>query len=193
MHHLLNNKAEVNQRDEKGMTPLHRAAFLAQYDGYLELYEYLLVSFNVCSHGRAPAPACRRDTHAGRHMMAHTCHSLLLDRRRGLLLGPPNSIERPKLYYMSINSSNLTLNAVVIPTQSRGADPSTRTEDYDPYLNPGHHLPIDIACEDEAVRTKLLALDKKYAATPKVRALPLGAVHAPLRRRSCSTCPGFSS
>ena len=44
MHHLLNNGAEVNQRDEKGMTPLHRAAFLAQYDGYLELYEYLLVS-----------------------------------------------------------------------------------------------------------------------------------------------------
>ena len=44
MHHLLNNKAEVNQRDEKGMTPLHRAAFLAQYDGYLELYEYLLVT-----------------------------------------------------------------------------------------------------------------------------------------------------
>lgn len=43
MHHLLNNGAEVNQRDEKGMTPLHRAAFLAQYDGYLEIYEYLLV------------------------------------------------------------------------------------------------------------------------------------------------------
>ena len=43
MHHLLNNGAEVNQRDEKGMTPLHRAAFLAQYDGYMELYEYLLV------------------------------------------------------------------------------------------------------------------------------------------------------
>ena len=52
--------------------------------------------------------------------------------------------------------------------QSRGADPSIRTEDYDPYLNPGHHLPIDIACEDETVRAKLLALDKKYAATPKV-------------------------
>lgn len=43
MHHLLNNGAEVNQRDEKGMTPLHRAAFLAQYDGYIEIYEYLLV------------------------------------------------------------------------------------------------------------------------------------------------------
>ena len=43
-----------------------------------------------------------------------------------------------------------------------------RTEDYDPYLNPGHHLPIDIACEDETVRAKLLALDAKYAKTPKV-------------------------
>ncbi len=53
--------------------------------------------------------------------------------------------------------------------QSRGADPSIRTEDYDPYLNPGHHLPIDIASEDAAVRAKLLALDEKYAATPKVR------------------------
>lgn len=43
MHHLLNNGAEVNQRDEKGFTPLHRAAYLAHYNGYLELYEYLLV------------------------------------------------------------------------------------------------------------------------------------------------------
>ncbi len=33
----------MNQRDEKGFTPLHRAAYLAQYDGYLEIYEYLLV------------------------------------------------------------------------------------------------------------------------------------------------------
>ncbi len=44
IHHLLNNGAEVNQSDEKGFTPLHRAAYLAQYDGYLEIYEYLLVS-----------------------------------------------------------------------------------------------------------------------------------------------------
>lgn len=42
LHHLLNNGAEINQRDEKGFTPLHRAAYLAQYDGYLEIYEYLL-------------------------------------------------------------------------------------------------------------------------------------------------------
>ncbi len=43
IHHLLNNGAEINQRDDKGWTPLHRAAHLAHYDGYLELYEYLLV------------------------------------------------------------------------------------------------------------------------------------------------------
>ena len=57
----------------------------------------------------------------------------------------------------------------MLRAQSRGADPSIRTEDYDPYLNPGRHLPIDIAPEDETVRAKLLALDKKYADTPKAR------------------------
>lgn len=45
MHHLLNNGAEINQRDDRGWTPLHRAAHLAHYDGYLELYEYLLVRY----------------------------------------------------------------------------------------------------------------------------------------------------
>lgn len=43
VHHLLNQGALVNQRDRRfGMTALHRAAFLAHCDGYLELYEYLL-------------------------------------------------------------------------------------------------------------------------------------------------------
>jgi len=37
----------VNQRDPRGLTALHRAAYLAQYDGYLELYEYLLVRLRV--------------------------------------------------------------------------------------------------------------------------------------------------
>ena len=41
---MLNLGAEINQRDDKGFTPLHRAAYLAQYDGYMEIYEYLLVS-----------------------------------------------------------------------------------------------------------------------------------------------------
>ena len=49
MHHLLVTGAEINQRDEKGFTPLHRAAYLAHHDGYMELYEYLLVS----CHGTA--------------------------------------------------------------------------------------------------------------------------------------------
>ncbi|GAB4817244.1 hypothetical protein N2152v2_004290 [Parachlorella kessleri] len=94
MHHLLNNGAEINQRDDRGWTPLHRAAHLAHYDGYLELYEYLL---------------------------------------------------------------------------SRGADPSIRTDNYDPYLNPGKHLPVEVATDDDAVRAKLLALEEKYAGVPKMR------------------------
>ncbi len=52
IHHLLNNGAEVNQQDDKGFTPLHRAAYLAHYDGYMEIYEYLLVG--VC----VAWPAC---------------------------------------------------------------------------------------------------------------------------------------
>ncbi|EIE22430.1 ankyrin [Coccomyxa subellipsoidea C-169] len=94
VHHLLNNGAEINQRDEKGFTPLHRAAYLSHYDGYLEIYEYLL---------------------------------------------------------------------------SRGADPSIRTENYDPYLSPGKKLPIDVALDDDEIRSKLRALDKKYAKVKKVR------------------------
>ena len=50
IHLFLNMGAEINQRDDKGFTPLHRAAYLAHYDGYLEIYEYLLVcpAPNVC-------------------------------------------------------------------------------------------------------------------------------------------------
>jgi [acyl-carrier-protein] S-malonyltransferase len=43
LHHLIRKGAEVNQRDDKGFTALHRAAYLAQYEGYLQIYEYLLV------------------------------------------------------------------------------------------------------------------------------------------------------
>ncbi|MEW5315467.1 MAG: hypothetical protein WDW38_006893 [Sanguina aurantia] len=42
VHHLLNQGAEINQRDPRGLTPLHRAAYLAHLDGYVEVYEYLL-------------------------------------------------------------------------------------------------------------------------------------------------------
>lgn len=60
LHHLLNNGAAVNQRDEKGFTPLHRAAYLAHYDGYAEIYEYLLVGarralfYSLMARPRAP-------------------------------------------------------------------------------------------------------------------------------------------
>lgn len=47
--------------------------------------------------------------------------------------------------------------------QSRGADPSIRTEDYDPYLNPGKKLAIEVALDEDEIRGKLKALDKKYA------------------------------
>lgn len=47
INYLLDLGAEINQRDEKGFTPLHRAAYLAHYEGYLEIYEFLLVSPNV--------------------------------------------------------------------------------------------------------------------------------------------------
>merc|ERR1719515_35247 len=90
----LNNGAEVNQRDNRGMTPLHRAAYLAHYEGYLEIYEYLL---------------------------------------------------------------------------SRGADPTVLTEDYDPYLNPGRKLPIDVAVDKPEVRAKLAELEKRYARTAKAK------------------------
>ncbi|XRB13140.1 malonyl-CoA-acyl carrier protein transacylase [Pseudoscourfieldia marina] len=94
LHHLLNNGAEINQQDDKGFTPLHRAAYLAHYEGYLEIYEYIL---------------------------------------------------------------------------SRGGDPSIRTFDYDPYLNPGCKLPVDVAVDDANVRGAIDALNKKYANVQKVR------------------------
>merc|ERR1711920_196370 len=94
LHHLLNNGAEVNQRDPKGWTPLHRAAYLAQYEGYMEIYEYLL---------------------------------------------------------------------------SRGADPSIRTEDYDPYLNPGKKVPLEVAIDDADIRSRLKGLEAKYKNTKKER------------------------
>ncbi|KAK9843971.1 hypothetical protein WJX81_000807 [Elliptochloris bilobata] len=94
LHHLLNCGAEINQRDDRGFTPLHRAAYLAHYDGYMEIFEYLL---------------------------------------------------------------------------SRGADPTVKTEDYDPYLDPGRKLAIEIAIEDEGIRGQLASLQAKYAKVPKVR------------------------
>eukprot|EP00951_Prasinocladus_malaysianus_P026534 scaffold235798_cov49-Prasinocladus_malaysianus.AAC.1 len=101
VHHLLNMGAEINQRDNRGWTPLHRAAHMAQYPGYLEIYEYLL----------AIAP------------------------------------------YV---------------VQSRGADPSIKTDDYEQYLNPGEKLPYEVEMSgSEDVKAKILALEEKYKSTPK--------------------------
>jgi Ankyrin repeats (many copies) len=67
VHHLLNNGALVNQRDGKGWTPLHRAAHLSHLDGYLEVYELLLVSTYIL-----PDPTQPHTMRAGGSMPAHT-------------------------------------------------------------------------------------------------------------------------
>lgn len=64
--------------------------------------------------------------------------------------------------------------------QSRGADPDVRTEDYDPYLDPGCKLAIDVAIEDECIRTQLLDLQVP---------LPLGPLAMPMGQ-SASSCSG---
>ena len=40
-----------------------------------------------------------------------------------------------------------------------------RTEDYDPYLDPGCKLAIDVAIEDECIRTQLLDLQVSLPAS----------------------------
>ena len=52
---------------------------------------------------------------------------------------------------------------------SQGADPTIRTKDYDPYLDPGHKTPAEVAVPDPAVRAALAALEARYAGTPKAR------------------------
>lgn len=52
--------------------------------------------------------------------------------------------------------------------QSRGADPSIRSKDFDPYLNPGPKLPVEVAVEDAPTRQLLLELEEKYASVEKV-------------------------
>ena len=49
--------------------------------------------------------------------------------------------------------------------QSRGADPTIKTEDYDPYLDPGRKLPIEVALEDEDFRGRLSALQVSSSRT----------------------------
>ena len=53
--------------------------------------------------------------------------------------------------------------------QSRGADPSIRTENYDPYLDPGCKTPQEVAIEDDEIQDALQNLEQKYADVPRVR------------------------
>jgi [acyl-carrier-protein] S-malonyltransferase len=45
--------------------------------------------------------------------------------------------------------------------QSRGADPSIPSDDFDPYLDPGPKLPRDLAADD-CTRAKIDALERRY-------------------------------
>ena len=49
-------------------------------------------------------------------------------------------------------TANANATAHARPSQSRGADPTVPSEDYDPYLSPGRKLAVDMAVEDEAIR-----------------------------------------
>lgn len=53
--------------------------------------------------------------------------------------------------------------------QSRGADPSIKSENFEPYLSPGRKVPIELAIEDEDVRGKLKALEDMYKDAPKAK------------------------
>ena len=132
IHYILSLGAEINQRDDKGFTPLHRAAYLAQYDGYMEIYEYLLV--RITSGPKALGEA--QDVTCVLVFLRHACFW---------------------------SKARMTPVMTRVLSQTRGADPSVRTNNYDPYLSPGLKLPIEVALDDEELRGKLKALDKKYA------------------------------
>ena len=109
LHHIVRNCPEtLNQRDTRGLTALHRAAFLAHQDGYLEIYEYLLV----------------RETG-------------LYWKEKGVFVGGTRKHQ----------AATDCLHA-----QSEGADPSILSDDYDPYLFPGRHAPVEMAVEMDEVR-----------------------------------------
>ena len=56
----------------------------------------------------------------------------------------------------------------VLLLQSRGADPSILTEEFEPYLSPGRKTPVEVEMSgDEVIRAKLLELEEKYKDTPK--------------------------
>ena len=53
--------------------------------------------------------------------------------------------------------------------QSRGGDPSIKTEDYDPYLDPGCKTPVEVAIEEGDIRSRLQDLETRYANVKKAR------------------------
>lgn len=53
--------------------------------------------------------------------------------------------------------------------QSRGADPSIKSEDYDTYLNPGKKMPVELAIEEDGIRERLQELEAQYSSVSKVK------------------------
>jgi hypothetical protein len=57
---------------------------------------------------------------------------------------------------------------LLLMLQSRGADPSLRAGELEPYLAPGRQpLPCEMAANEE-VKGVLQALDQRYSSIPKV-------------------------
>ena len=69
----------------------------------------------------------------------------------------------------SVLARPCTPRQLLVCPQSRGADPRIRTENYDPYLDPGRKTPRGVAIEDDEVQDALAALEDKYAHVPRVR------------------------
>jgi ankyrin repeat protein len=169
VHHLLNLGAPVNQRDRaQGWTALHRAARLSHLEGYLEIYEYLLVRYrwggwaatrgggvDGCLLFFVGGEVLGLCAWGGEEGCEFEGSSSISHKHRELKKHPPPP-----------RNNN----------QSRGADPSLLTDDYDPYLDPGPKRPIDVvgapagtAAGDKA-RAAILALEARYASVPKAPA-----------------------
>ena len=70
-------------------------------------------------------------------------------------------------YPLNANNNPDTCQPDVCLLQSRGADPTILSENFEPYLSPGKKSPVEVATEDEDVRDQLRALEKLYAGIPK--------------------------
>lgn len=61
--------------------------------------------------------------------------------------------------------------------QSRGADPTIKTDDYDPYLNPGPKTPLEVRmlghhCRSERNLTKIVGLRQSLTSNGVIHVAP---------------------